>query len=66
MRKITGYNIWYKAWLGLHEFDKSNLAPTSVSVRHSDSRLTATTSYRHRCSQFKNHYYEENCEDYFN
>ncbi len=44
----TTANTWYKAWLGLYGFDKSNLVPTFVSVGHSDSRLTATTSYHHR------------------
>ena len=44
----TTANTWYKAWLGSARFDKSNLVPTSVSVGHSDSRLTATTSYHHR------------------
>ena len=46
--KNTFANTWYKAWLGLFGFDKSNLVPTLVSVGHSDSRLTATTSYHHR------------------
>ncbi len=46
--KKTCGNTWYKSWLGLCGFDKSNLVPTSVSVGHSDSRLTATTSYHHR------------------
>ena len=45
---MQGAHTWYKAWLGLCGFDKSNLVPASVSVGHSDSRLTATTSYHHR------------------
>ena len=48
LNKKTTANTWYKAWLSLCGFDKSNLVPTSVSVGHSDSRLTATTSYHHR------------------
>ena len=30
--KERTYNTWYKSWLGLYGFDKSNLVPTSVSV----------------------------------
>jgi len=30
--KKTTANTWYKAWLGLCGFDKSNLVPTFVSV----------------------------------
>ena len=52
LNKKTTANTWYKAWLSLCGFDKSNLVPTSVSVGHSDSRLTATTSYHHRYSAF--------------
>lgn len=29
---MLGTHTWYKAWLGLCGFDKSNLVPTSVSV----------------------------------
>ena len=46
--KTRNANTWYKSWLGFCGFDTSNLVPTSVSVGHSDSRLTATTSYHHR------------------
>lgn len=45
------HNTWDKAWLGLCGFDKSNLVSATVSVGHSDSRLTATISYRHRYKQ---------------
>ena len=31
-KEKTFANIWYKSWLGLCGFDKSNLVPTSVSV----------------------------------
>lgn len=50
---MPGANTWYKAWLGSCGFDKSNLVPTSVSVGHSDSRLTSTTSYHHRYRKCK-------------
>ncbi len=45
---MAAANTWYKSWLGLYGFDLSNLVSTSVSVEHSDSRLTAPTSYHHR------------------
>ncbi|RIJ48417.1 hypothetical protein D1614_11905 [Maribellus luteus] len=30
--ELCNRHTWYKAWLGLYGFDKSNLVPTSVSV----------------------------------